>query len=52
MWNSTYPFEVVILIDLSNKVCILNKGEDLHLSVLNMITTINKSKTLTKVDVM
>ena len=36
------------LIDLSNKVCILNKTEDLNITVLNMITGINKSKTLTK----
>ena len=34
--------------DLSNKVCVPNKIEDLNLSVLNIITGINKSKTLTK----
>ena len=34
--------------DLSNKVCVPNKIEDLNLSVFNMITGINKSKTLTK----
>ena len=34
--------------DLSNKVCIPNKTEDLNLSVFNIITGINKSKTLTK----
>ena len=34
--------------DLSNKVCIPNKTEDLNLSVFNMITGINKSKILTK----
>ena len=34
--------------DLSNKVCVLNKTEDLNLSVFNMITVINESKTLTK----
>ena len=34
--------------DLSNKVCIPNKIEDLNLSVFNMITGINESKTLTK----
>ena len=34
--------------DLSNKVCVLNKTEDLYLSMFNMITGINKSKTLTK----
>ena len=36
------------LIDLSNKVCVPNKTEDLKLSVLNMITGINIFKTLTK----
>ena len=41
--------EVVILfIDLSNKVCVPNKTEDLNLSIFNMITGINESKTLTK----
>ena len=34
--------------DLSNKVCIPNKTDDLNLSVFNMITGINESKTLTK----
>ena len=34
--------------DLSNKVCIPNKTEDLNLSVLNMTTGINESKILTK----
>ena len=34
--------------DLPNKVCIPNKTEDLNLSVFNMITGINESKTLTK----
>ena len=34
--------------DLSNKVCIANKLEDLNLSVLSMITGINESKTLTE----
>ena len=29
--------------DLSNKVCVLNKTEDLNLSVVNMITGINES---------
>ena len=33
--------------DLSNKVCVPNKTEDLNLSVLNKITGINDSKTLT-----
>ena len=34
--------------DLSNKVCILNKAEDLNLSVFNMVTGINESETVTK----
>ena len=34
--------------DLSNKVCIPNETKHLNLSILNMITGINKSKTLTK----
>ena len=34
--------------DLSNKLCVLNKTADLNLSVFNMITGINGSKTLTK----
>ena len=34
--------------DLSNEVCAPNKTEDLNLSMLNMITGINESKTLTK----
>ena len=34
--------------DLSNKVGVPNKTEKLNLSVLNMITGINESKTLTK----
>ena len=34
--------------DLSNKVCVRNKTKDLNLSVFNMITGINTSKTLTK----
>ena len=37
-----------ILNYLSNKVCIPNKKEDLNLSVFNMVTGINESKTLTK----
>ena len=52
-----YPFAVKLnrcvgscntLNDLSNKVCFPNKREDLNLSVFNMITRINESKTLTK----
>ena len=34
--------------DLSNKLCIANRTVDLNLSVFNMITGINKSKTWTK----
>ena len=34
--------------DLYNKVCVPNKREDLNLSVFNIITGINESKTLTK----
>ena len=33
--------------DLSNKVCVPNKTEDLNISVLNTITGINEWKTLT-----
>ena len=52
-----YPFMVKLdrcvgscntLNDLINKVCAPNKTEDLNLSVFNMITGINESKTLTK----
>ena len=52
-----YPFVVKLdrcvgkcntLNDLSNKVCVPNKTEDLNLSVFNMITGINESKTLTQ----
>ena len=34
--------------DLSNKVCVPSKTENLNLSVFNMITGINEPKTLTK----
>ena len=34
--------------DLSNKVCLPNKTEDLDLSLCNMITGINESKILTR----
>ena len=34
--------------DLSNKVCVPNKTEDLNLSMLSMIKEINESKTLTR----
>ena len=52
-----YPFAVKLdmwlwscntLNNLSNKVCIPNKTEDLNLSVFIMITSINELKTLTK----
>ena len=52
-----YPFAVNFgrcvgscndLNDLSNKVFVPNKTEDLNLSVFNMITDINESKILTK----
>ena len=52
-----YPFSVNwdrcaascnTLNDLSNKVCVPNKTEDLNLSVFNMIIEINESKILTK----
>ena len=51
-----YPFPVKLdrcvgscntVNDLSNKVCIPNKTEDLNLSVFSMIAYINESKTLT-----
>ena len=51
-----YPFAVKLdrcvgscntLNDLSNKLCIPNKTKSLNLSVSNMITRINESKTLT-----
>ena len=56
-WLHYYPFVVNLdrcvrscntLNDLSNKVCVLNKTEDLNLSVFDMITGTNESKTLTK----
>ena len=34
--------------DLSNRVCVPNKTENLNLSVFNMIIATNESKTLTK----
>ena len=52
-----YPFPVKLdksfgscntLNDLSSKVCITNKAEVFNLSIFNMITGINESKTLTK----
>ena len=52
-----YPFLVKLdrcfgscntVIDLSNKICIPNKIGKLNLTVFNMITGINESKTLTK----
>ena len=52
-----YPFAVNLdrcirscntLNDLSNKVCVANKTEDLNLSVFSMIIGINELKILTK----
>ena len=52
-----YPFTVKLdrcvkscdtLIDLSNKVCIPNKTEDLNVSMFKTITGINELKSLTK----
>ena len=52
-----YPFSVKLgrcvgscntLNDLSNKICVPNKTEDLNLSVFNMTMGINESKLLTK----
>ena len=52
-----YPFAVNLdrcvgsynsLNDLSNRVCVPNKTEDLNIHVFNMIIEINESKTLTK----
>ena len=52
-----YPFAVKLyrcvgncntLNDLYNKVCVPNKTEHLNLSMFNMITGINESKTLSK----
>ena len=52
-----YPFAVRLdrcvgscdtLNDLSNKVCVPNKKEDLNLSMFNMIKGINELETLTK----
>ena len=52
-----YPFSVKldrcaggcnILNDLSNKVCVPYKTDDLNLSVFNMFTGINESKVLKK----
>ena len=45
--NQTDVLEVIILW-MIYEVCILNKTEDLNLSVFNFITGINESKTLTK----
>ena len=52
-----YPFTIELdrfigssntLNDLSNKVYVPNKTKDLNLSIFNMITGTNESKTLTK----
>ena len=44
-----YPFAGKLdrCVENTNKVCVLNRTEDLNLSVFNMITGINESKTLT-----
>ena len=44
----TYVGSCKTLNDLSNRLCVPDKAEDLNLNVFNMITEINKSKTLTK----
>ena len=38
----------ITLNDLSSKVCVRNKTQDLNLSLYNMITGTNESKTLKK----
>ena len=47
-----YPFAVNLdkctFNDLSNRVCVPNKTEDLNSSVFNMIAEINELKTLTE----
>ena len=52
-----YPFAVTLdkcfgscnsLKDLSNKVCVPNEKDNLNISMFNMITRINESKTLTR----
>ena len=49
-----YPFIVSldrckgICGNLRNRICVSNKTEDVNLSIFNMITRINESKTLTK----
>ena len=55
--NHYYPFTVKLdrcvgscntLNDLSNKVCVPNKTEDLNLNAFNIIEGVNESKTFTK----
>ena len=46
--NYINVLKVVKLNDLSNKVCIPNKTEDLNLSVFYTILVINELKTLTR----
>ena len=36
------------LADLSSRICVSNKAEDVNVSIFNIITKINESKTLTK----
>ena len=52
-----YPFRVSLdrcnescntVDDLSSRICVSNKAEDVNLNVFNVITRINESKTLTK----
>ena len=40
--------QLILSNDLSNKVCVPNKTEDLNLNIFNIISGINESKTLTK----
>ena len=56
-YSHYYPFAIKLdrcvgscntINDLSNKVCVPNKPEDLNLSLFNMIIGISESKALTK----
>ena len=44
----TFAGSCITLNDLSNRICLQNKMEDLNLIVFNKITGINESETLTK----
>ena len=46
--SQEFHYHSFALNDVSNKVCIPNKTEDLNLSMFNMITGINGSKILRK----